>query len=205
MLATHSHVEEPATGESGEILDALLAEFEPSSEMEGGERGWDETLSHQAVEELNQWLKKNGDHSDSPPPPYDGESRSQNLSSQAMRVEPFSVSRPRGIPRHIRDQKESEEKFYLLPIVAIEPFPEGEMEWDNDGASSSSLQPVECWPRLRGRRHRFNPRQVEGPGEAESASAPGWIGRRNRGLEPLAPPGHQLRRRRGTSTNEGGD
>ena len=128
VSATSLHMEEPATGESGEILDALLAEFEPSNEMEGEERGWGETLSHQAVEELNQWLQKSGDPSDSPPPPYDGEARNQNLSSQATKVESFPGSRPRGIPRRIRDQKESEERFHLLPIVAIEPFPEWEME-----------------------------------------------------------------------------
>ena len=87
-----------------------------------------------------------------------------------MRVEPLLGSRPRGIPRHIQDQKESEARFHLLPIVAIERFPEGEMEWDNDGATPSPLKPVECWPRLRGRRHRFNPRQVEFRGEAQPST-----------------------------------
>ena len=44
------------------------------------------------------------------------------------------------------------------------------MEWDNDGATPSPLQPVECWPRLRGRRNRFSPRQVECRGEAQPPS-----------------------------------
>ena len=85
------------TGESGEILDALLYKFEPSSRVEGEARGWGETLSHQAVEELNQSLLNSGDHAAKPPPPYDGESRTQNLSLEPRGVEPTSKSRPRGI------------------------------------------------------------------------------------------------------------
>ena len=44
-------------------------------------------------------------------------------------------SSPRGIPRHFREERESEERFHLLPIVEIEPFPEREMEWDYNGAT----------------------------------------------------------------------
>ena len=119
---------------------------------------------------------------------------------QAMKFEPPLGSRPPGIPRHIRDQEESKVRFHLLPIVAIEPYPEGEMEWDNDGATPSPLRPVESWPRLRGRRHRFNPREVEGQGETQPpfpASEPP-MGR----LDPHAdipgrpPSEHQSRRRR---------
>ena len=54
VSSSSPHTKRPAPGESGAILDALLAEFEPSSEVEREDRGWGETLSHQAVEELNQ-------------------------------------------------------------------------------------------------------------------------------------------------------
>ena len=45
-----------STGKSRAILYALLTEFEPSGGVEREERGWSETLSHEAMEELNQWL-----------------------------------------------------------------------------------------------------------------------------------------------------
>ena len=99
--------EKPTKGESGEILDALLDKFEPSSGVEGEARGWGETLSHQAVEELNQWLLNSGDHPAKPPPPYDGETRTQNLPLKPRGVEPTPKSRPRGIPQYIRDSQES--------------------------------------------------------------------------------------------------
>ena len=51
-LLTSATGERPAAGESGAMLDALLREFEPSSGIRGEERGWGETLSHEAVEEL---------------------------------------------------------------------------------------------------------------------------------------------------------
>ena len=108
--ANSSGMEKPTTGESGKILDALLADFEPSSEIE---RGWGETLSHQAVEELNQWLQKSGDYLASLPPPYDGEPRNQNLSHQVMRVEPLLVlpfSRVRGIVRPTESTRGSRER-----------------------------------------------------------------------------------------------
>ena len=160
----------PTTGESEEILESLLDEFEPSGEVEGGERKWGETLSHQAVEELTQWLQQSGDHSGSPPPPTGREPGNRNLPSLAPKVEPPLGSSPRGTPQHIRAQKESEARFQLLPIIAIEPFPEGDMEWDDDGATPSPLRPVESWPRLRGRRQKFNPRRVECQGEAPPSS-----------------------------------
>ena len=49
----------PTTGESGEILDALLADFEPSSGIEGwGKSAWGKTLNHQVVEELTNGCKR---------------------------------------------------------------------------------------------------------------------------------------------------
>ena len=69
--STSAIKEGPATGESGSVLDALLNEFEPSSNIRGEERGWDETLSHEAVEELYQWLMQSQDLPAAPPPPHD--------------------------------------------------------------------------------------------------------------------------------------
>ena len=137
--SSNSGEERSTTGESGEIFDVLLEKFEPSSRVEGEARGWGETFSHQAVEELNQWLLSSGDHPAKPPPPYDGKSRTQNLTLEPRGVESTPKSRPkgvetnqgsshRGVPQHVRDQRESEEKFKLLPIVAVEPSQERDME-----------------------------------------------------------------------------
>ena len=111
--------ERPATGESGAVLDALLNEFEPSSNIRGEERGWGETLSHKAVEELHQWLIQSQDHPAAPPPPHDRESRTRNLSNPCRGVETKQGSSHKGVPRQVREQRESEEKFKLLPIVAV--------------------------------------------------------------------------------------
>ena len=35
------------------------------------------------------------------------------------------------------------------------------MEWGDGGVAPSPLQPMVCWPRQKGRRQRFNPRQLE--------------------------------------------
>ena len=72
--------ERPATGESEGMLDALLNEFEPSSNIRGEERRWGETFSHEMVEELHLWLMQSQDHPAAPSPPHDRESRTQNLS-----------------------------------------------------------------------------------------------------------------------------
>ena len=52
------------------MLDALLSDFAPSSKVKEEERGWSEILSHEAVEELNQWLLQCQDHPAVPPPPH---------------------------------------------------------------------------------------------------------------------------------------
>ena len=158
-----------STGESGAILDALLAEFEPSG-VEREERGWGETLSHEAMEELNQWLQKHGDHLIPPPPLFNGEPRTKKLLPRPNSIGPPN-SRPMGMPRHIREQIECEERFQFLTLIAVEPFPEGEMEWDKDETTPSPLRPLESWPSLRGRKQRFNPRQVESQEEAQPSTS----------------------------------
>ena len=52
------------------------------------------------------------------------------------------------------------------------------MEWDNDGTTPSPLRPLESWPHLRGRRQRFNPRQVESQEEAQPSTST---------IEPIQP------------------
>ena len=52
------------------------------------------------------------------------------------------------------------------------------MEWDNDGTTPSPLCPLESWPHLRGRRQRFNPRQVESQDEAQPSTST---------IEPIQP------------------
>ena len=92
---------------------------------------------------------------DSPTPPFNGEPRAKNLLPRPNSIEPLN-SRPMGMPRHVREQMECEARFQLLPLIAVEPFPEGEMEWDRDGTTPSPLRPLESWPRLRGRRqHKY--------------------------------------------------
>ena len=45
------------------------------------------------------------------------------------------------------------------------------MEWDDGEVAPSPLQFVESWPRLKGRRQRFNPRRMEGQEEAQPPSS----------------------------------
>ena len=94
VSANSPRVEEPATGESGEILDTLLAEFKPLSKIKGEERGWVETLGHQAVEELNQWLQKSGDHLDAPPPPYAASHEGRVIFKVETKGDPATHLRP---------------------------------------------------------------------------------------------------------------
>ena len=138
-LSTSIRAESSSTRESGSILDALLVEFEPSSRIEGEEReGVGRNAQPPGGGRTKSVVTKKWRPPTSPPPPYDGEPRTQTLPSGLKGVEP-PVSRPREVPRHIREQLES-----------VNP-----------------LRPVESWPRFRGRRQRFNPRQVESQEEAQ--------------------------------------
>ena len=59
------------------------------------------------------------------------------------------------------EQHECERKFMDLPFIAIEPFSEEVMEWDEGEASPSPLQPLAQWPRNKGRKERLNSRRLE--------------------------------------------
>ena len=126
---------------------------------------WVYTHSQLAVKELQRWFLQS-DHPVSTPPPYEREVPIPNLDSPltVLGVAENHGSR-KGIPPHVREQLESEERFKQLSFAAIEPFPEEEREWDGDEAAPRVLQNAAQWPRGRGCRVRFNPRKLEKPEE----------------------------------------
>ena len=79
---------------------------------------------------------------------------------------PFSHLRiPRGEPRvELVSAALSHRvaQFNDLPFLAVESFPEGQVEWDGDEPSQSPLRPKTLWPRGREPRTRFYPRRTEG-------------------------------------------
>ena len=71
-------------------------------------RGGGARFSHEAVEELHQWLMQSPDYPAVPPPPHDRESRAQNLSTP-LGGGGFRQSRGRAI-RGFRGTFESNER-----------------------------------------------------------------------------------------------
>ena len=93
----------PALGEKALLIQSV-ADFEVSRGVRDGGEGWSETHSHQAVEELHQWLLQSHDTPAAPPPPYDRERCAQTLPPPigTPGVEVPSGLR-KGLPRHVRE------------------------------------------------------------------------------------------------------
>ena len=152
-------------GEEG-LLAEMVMKIEDSREVGEAGEGWSETHSQQAVEELHEWLLQGNDSVAAPPPPYGRKDRAKTSppSSTTTRVEELS-RKSGGIPRHVAEQRDCEERFKILTFIAIEPFSEEGMEWDGGEASPSPLLPMAQWPRKKGHKVRFNPRCIEGSDE----------------------------------------
>ena len=78
----------------------------------------------------------------------------------------------RGVPRHVQQKIECEQKFTRITFAAIEPFPEGERDWDALEPAPHPLQNMDQWPRGRGRRERLNARSLEINNEGPPSPAP---------------------------------
>ena len=173
-----------ATGEKGLRNEAQLIELE--REYEEGS-GWGEAHSRLVVEELLEWLAPRSEQPQARSPSYDEIHRGLHqwlfLGNEPTDTSPLQCdeerrnptprppsyergvenggSRPDRRPWFVVEQARYEEVFRQLPIPAIEPFPEGVAEWEEDEPSPSPLVRFAEWPREKSRRRRFNRRRME--------------------------------------------
>ena len=123
---------------------------------------------------MHQWLLQ-GNQPANPPPPYDRETRRQSFPSSAPIGVEAILGSSHGVPHHIRENLECEQKFKRLPFAAIELFPAAEQKWDADKPGPCPLQNGSEWSRGRGRRIHFNPRSLKK--ERDRSPAPVPVGR----------------------------